>query len=326
VTNRRALLAAMAALPCAAPFIARAQTESFPSRSIRLLVGFAPGGATDGAARAVAPRMSELLGQQVVIDNRGGAGGNIATEAAVRAPADGHTILLGTIGPLIVNPVMEPNLPFDPLRDLVPIGTLVEAYGVLVVPAGRPWRTAGELVAEARRRPGALNWGYSGVGTSGHLSGLLLDRVAQIDTVGVAYRGGAPLMTDLLAGRLDYAFSTAPTAIPNVENGRLRALAVPTPRRVRALPDVPTIAETGVPGYEVFSSYGLLAPRGTPQAAIARLDTAVRGALETPEVVTALARQGLEAQYSTPEEYGAFLRAELAKWTPLIRANNLQPG
>lgn len=323
--TRRAMLAAMAALPCAVPFVARAQDAAFPTRPIRLLVGFAPGGATDGAARAVAPRMSELLGQQVVIENRGGAGGNIATEAAVRAAPDGYTILLGTIGPLIVNPVMDPNLPFDPLRDLAPIGTLVEAYGVLVVPAGRPWRTVADLVAEAKRRPGALNWGYSGVGTSGHLSGLLLDRVAAIETVGIAYRGGAPLMTDLIAGRLDYAFSTAPTALPNVENGRLRALAVPTPRRVRALPEVPTIAETGVPGYEVFSSYGLLAPRGTPPAAIARLNAAMRGALETPEVIAALARQGLEAQPGAPEEYADFLRAEVTKWTPLIRANNLRP-
>jgi tripartite-type tricarboxylate transporter receptor subunit TctC len=323
VTTRRALLGAMAALPCA-PSLLHAQ-DAFPNRPIRLLVGFAPGGATDGAARAVAPRMSELLGQQIVIENRGGAGGNIATEAAVRAPADGHTILFGTIGPLIVNPIMDRALPFEPLRDLVPIGTLVEAYGVLVVPAGRPWRNVGELVAEARRRPGALNWGYSGVGTSGHLSGLLLDRVAGIETQGVSYRGGAPLMTDLIAGRLDYAFSTAPTALPNVESGRLRALAVPTPRRVRALPEVPTIAETGVPGYEVFSSYGLLAPRGTPAMAIERLNAAIRGALDTPEVVAALARQGLEAQYSTPEEYGTFLRAEVAKWEPIVRANNLRP-
>ena len=318
--TRRAVMAATATLP----FAARAQDTSFPNRSIRLLVGFAPGGATDGAARAVAPRMSELLGQQVVIDNRGGAGGNIATEAAARAAPDGHTILLGTIGPLIVNPVMDRNLPFDPLRDLMPISTLVEAYGVLVVPANRPWRTVGDLVTEAKRRPGELNWGYSGVGTSGHLSGLLLDRVAQIETLGVSYRGGAPLMTDLIAGRLDFAFSTAPTALPNVEAGRLRALAVPTPRRVRALPEVPTIAETGVPGYEVFSSYGLLAPRGTPPAVIDKLNVAVQGALETPEVVAALARQGLEAQFSSPEEYGDFLRAELAKWAPIVRANNLR--
>jgi tripartite-type tricarboxylate transporter receptor subunit TctC len=324
VLTRRAVIAAPALLPLASG-IARAQDAAFPNRPIRLLVGFAPGGATDGAARAVAPRMSELLGQQVVIDNRGGAGGNIATEAAVRAAPDGHTILLGTIGPLVVNPIMDRSLPFDPLRDLAPIGTLVEAYGVLVVPAGRPWRTAGELVAEAKRRPGQLNWGYSGVGTSGHLSGLLLDRVAGIDTQGISYRGGAPLMSDLIAGRLDYAFSTAPTALPNVEAGRLRALAVPTPRRVRALPEVPTIAETGVPGYEVFSSYGLLAPRGTPAAAINRLNEAVRGALETPEVVAALARQGLEAQYGTPEAYGDFLRAEVAKWEPIVRANNLRP-
>jgi tripartite-type tricarboxylate transporter receptor subunit TctC len=320
VTTRRAILAALACTPL--PAIAQ---DAFPSRPIRLLVGFAPGGATDGAARAVAPRMSELLGQQVVIENRGGAGGNIATEAALRAAADGHTILLGTIGPLVVNPIMDRNLPFAPLRDLVPVAGLVEAYGVLVVPADRPWRSAGELVAEARRRPGALNWGYSGVGTSGHLAGLLLDRVAGIETTGVSYRGGAPLITDLISGRLDYAFSTAPTALPQVETGRLRALAVPTPMRVRALPQVPTIAETGVPGYEVFSAYGLLAPAGTPQAAIARLSAAVRGALETPEVVAALARQGLEAQYMTPEAYGAFLRAEVAKWEPVVRANNLRP-
>jgi tripartite-type tricarboxylate transporter receptor subunit TctC len=325
VVTRRALLAALAAAPVTAPFPAWAQEAPFPTRPIRLLVGFTPGGATDGAARAVAPRLSELLGQSVVVENRPGAGGNIATEAAVRAAPDGHTILLGTIGPLIVNPVMDRTLTFDPLRDLAPISTLVEAYGVLVVPAGRAWRTAGELVEEARRRPGALNWGYSGVGTSGHLSGLLLDRVAGIDTQGISYRGGAPLITDLLAGRLDYAFSTAPTALPQVETGRLRALAVPTPRRVRALPEVPTIAETGVPGYEVFSSYGLLAPRGTPPAVIARLAQAVRAALETPEVIAALARQGLEAQPGTPEEYGDFLRAEVVKWEPIIRANNLRP-
>jgi len=323
VLTRRTMMAALAALP-AMPGALRAQDAGFPSRSIRLLVGFAPGGATDGAARAIAPRLSELLGQQVVVENRGGAGGNIATEAAVRAAPDGYTLLLGTIGPLIVNPIMERSLPYDPLRDLAPVSTLVEAYGVLVVPASRPWRTVADLVAEAKRRPGALNWGYSGVGTSGHLSGLLLDRVAGIDTQGISYRGGAPLMTDLIAGRLDYAFSTAPTALPNVENGRLRALAVPTPQRVRALPNVPTIAETGVPGYEVFSSYGLLAPRGTPPAVIARIAAAVRLALETPEVITALARQGLEAQPGTPEGYGAFLRAEVEKWGPLIRANNLR--
>lgn len=322
--TRRVILAGMAVPPGATRF-AHAQDAAFPTRPIRLLVGFAPGGATDGAARAVAPRMSELLGQGIVVENRGGAGGNIATEAAVRAVPDGYTILLGTIGPLIVNPLMDRSLPFEPLRDLVPISTLVEAYGVLVVPTSRPWRTAGELVAEAKRRPGGLDWGYSGVGTSGHLAGLLLDRVAGIETQGVSYRGGAPLMTDLIAGRLDYAFSTAPTALPNVTAGRLRALAVPTPRRVRALPEVPTIAETGVPGYEVFSSYGLLAPRGTPTAVIARLNATVRGALETPEVIAALARQGLEAQYSAAEEYGEFLRAELVKWEPIVRANQLRP-
>lgn len=315
---------ARSALALAVPATAHAQDASFPSRPIRLIVGFAPGGSTDIAARAVAPKLAELLGQPVVVENRPGAGGNIATEAAVRSASDGHTILLGTIGPLIVNPVMSRDLPFDPQRDLVPISLLVDAFGILVIPAAKPWRTVADLVAEARRRPGALNWGYSGVGTSGHLSGLLLDTQAGIETEGISYRGGGPLMTDLLASRLDYSFATAPTALPHVEAGKLRALAVPTARRARLLPEVPTISETGVPGYDVSNSYGLLAPKGTPRPAIERIAAAVREALEAPEVIAALSRQGFDPQPSTPEELGAFLRAETAKWTPIIRANDLK--
>jgi len=321
--NRRHFARSVLAL--VAPAMAHAQEASFPNRPVRLLVGFAPGGSTDVAARAIAPTLSELLGQPVVVENRPGAGGNIATEAVVRSAPDGHTILLGTIGPLIANPVMSRDLPFDPMQDLVPISLLVDAFGVLVIPAAKPWRTVSDLLAEARRRPGSLNWGYSGVGTSGHLAGLLLDTQAGIQTEGISYRGGGPLMTDLLASRLDYSFATAPTALPHVEAGRLRALAVPTVRRARLLPDVPTIAETGVPGYDVSNSYGLLAPRGAPRAAIEKIAAAVRATLAKPEVIAALGRQGFDPQPSTPDEFGAFLRAETAKWTPIIQANGLKP-
>jgi tripartite-type tricarboxylate transporter receptor subunit TctC len=316
----------LALAPLLGPAAAGAQGTNYPSRPIRLIVGFAPGGSTDAAARTVGPKLSEILAQPVVVENRPGAGGNIATEAVVRAAPDGHTLLLGTIGPLIVNPVMYPDLGFNPTTGLVPVALMVDAFGILVVPAARAWRSVADLIAEARRRPRELNWGYSGVGTSGHLAGLLLDSKAAIETEGVPYRGGGQLMTDLLAGRLDYAFATAPTALPNVESGKLRALAVPTAQRSRLLPEVPTIAEAGVPGYDASNSYGLLAPRGTPPAVIEKAAMALRTALEAPDVIAALARQGFEAKPSSPGEFADFLRAESARWEPIIRANGLQPS
>lgn len=317
-----ALLASPTLLPSRT---VRAQGAPYPSRPIRVIVGFAPGGSTDLAVRTIAPRLSELLGQPVVVDNRPGAGGNIATEMVVRAPPDGYTLLLSTIGPMAVNPVIYPNLGFDPARDLTPVGRVVEAFNILVTSAASPWRTVGDLITEARRRPGLLNWGYSGVGTSGHLAAALLDSLAGLQTVGVPYRGGGPLMADLLASRLHYAFATAPTALPHVEAGRLRALAVPTAERSRLLPEVPTIAEAGVPGYDVANSYGMMAPRGTPPAAIERVNAALRAALATPDVATALGTMGLEAQPSSPEEFGAFLRAEAARWEPVVRASGVTP-
>jgi tripartite-type tricarboxylate transporter receptor subunit TctC len=312
--TRRALGLALPAL-LAAP---GARAQAFPDRPVRVVVGFAAGGATDGAMRAVAPRWGELLGQPVVVENRSGAGGNIATEAVVRAPADGLTLLLGTIGPMVVNPVAQP-LPFDPIADLAPVAPLVFQIGVLVVPAAKPWRSLAELVAEAKRRPGALNWGYSGVGTSGHLAALLMDRLAGIDTLGVAYRGGGPLMTDLVAGRLDYAFSTAPPAMPQIEAGRLRALAVPATRRADFLPDAPTVAEAGLPGFDVGNVYGILAPRGTPTAAIARLAATLRETLGHQGTIAALRRQGLEPAPGGPEDYASVLRADQARFVPLVR-------
>ncbi|MBX6375326.1 MAG: tripartite tricarboxylate transporter substrate binding protein [Acetobacteraceae bacterium] len=309
--------AAAASLPLARVAAAQ-EAAAFPSRPVRLVVGFTPGGATDIAARAFAPRMGELLGQPVVVENRPGAGGNIAMEAVVRAVPDGHTLLLGTIGTLVSNPIIT-RLPFDPVRELVPVSIAVDVFNILVVPADRPWRSAAELIAAAKAAPEQLSWGHSGIGGSTHLAGVLLDHLADTRTVSVSYRGGAQVATDLISSRIDFAFATAPSVLPHVESGKLRALAVPTARRSKLLPDIPTVQEAGVPGFDVASWYAVLAPRGTPQGAVERLAAAMRGALEDPEVVAVMNRNGLEPMPTTPAEFAAAWAAERARWEPIIR-------
>ena len=318
--TRRTALAAPSLLAARA-----ASAQGFPNRPLRVVVGFTAGGSTDLAMRTIAPRMSDALGQPVVVDNRPGAGGNIATEVVVRAPADGYTLLLGTVGPMIINPTIYPNLPFDPIADLAPVTTLVESSNILVVPVARPWQNVADLIAAAKAKPGTLNWGYSGVGTTGQLAAALLNQLAGIDTVGVPYRGGAPLMTDLIAGRLDFTFSTAPPALPQVEAGKIRALAVPTLRRAASLPEVPTMAESGVADFNAENYFMLLAPRGTPAEAVSACNAAVRKALTDPEVIAGLRRQGLEGRASTPDEVAEYLRAEVRRWRPIIAASGLRP-
>ncbi|MFH5925456.1 Bug family tripartite tricarboxylate transporter substrate binding protein [Roseomonas xinghualingensis] len=317
--SRRLMLAAPALLAGRA-----ALAQAYPDRPIRIIVGFTAAGATDLAIRAIAPRMSEALGQSVVIDNRPGAGGNIATELVVRAPADGHTLLLGTVGPMVINPLIYPNMGFDPMADLVPVSNLVQASTILVVPAERSWRSVADLLAEARKAPGSLNWGYSGVGTTGQLAASMLNQMARIETVGVPYRGGGPLMSDLLAGRLDFTFSTTPPAMPHVESGKIRVLAVTTAQRSRLMPDYPTVSEAGLPGFSAESYYMLLAPRGTPPEAIRILNAAVNKALTYPEVVAALNKQGLEVQPGSPEDTKAYLQAEQKRWPPIVAASGLR--
>ncbi|MBP0445104.1 tripartite tricarboxylate transporter substrate binding protein [Roseomonas sp. SSH11] len=301
-----------------------ARAADFPDRPPRIVVGFTPGGATDIAMRTIAPKMSSLLGQSIVIDNKPGAGGNIATEAVIRSPADGYTLLLGTIGPMIINPTIYPNLNFDPLADLVPVSTVVQSSTILVVPTQRPWRSVADLIAAAKATPGKLNWGYSGVGTTGQLAAALLNQLAGIETVGVPYRGGAPLMTDLISGRLDFTFSTVPPALPQVEAGKIRALAVPTLSRATFLPEVPTIAESGLPGFNAENYFMLLAPRGTPPAIIARWNAAVGEAVADPEIAAQFRRQGLEGYASTPQFVADYLKSEAERWRPVIAAIGLK--
>ncbi|CAH0289205.1 tripartite tricarboxylate transporter substrate binding protein [Roseomonas sp. CECT 9278] len=315
LTRRR-----LAALPLlAAPLPAAAQAWN-PTRPIRIVVGFAAGGATDISTRTIQPKLQSLLGQPIVVDNRPGAGGNLATETVVRAAPDGTTLLMGTIGALAINPTLYPNLSFNPQADLTPIAMAGSVLNVLVVPADRPWRTVADLVAAAKARPDTLSYGSSGVGGAGHLAGALLDQMAGISTIHVPYRGGGPLMTDLLSGKTDFAFSTAPTALPQVEGGRLRALAVVTPQRSAMLPNLPTVAET-LPGYEVANWYALVGPRGLPAAVVERLNTAMRETMADAEVRAHLARHGVEPMPGSAEELARFIRVETEKWAPIVRAS-----
>jgi tripartite-type tricarboxylate transporter receptor subunit TctC len=318
--ERRRLAGLLMALPALAATLPHrrpaAQERWAPQRPIRILVGFAPGGGTDITTRTLAARLQALLGQPIVVENRPGAGGNLATEAVVHAAPDGTTLLMGTIASLVMNPIMSP-LPFDVRSDLTPISKSVEVLNLLVVPMDRPWRSLAELVAAARARPDSLAYGSSGVGGAGHLGGALLDRMAGIRTVHVPYRGGGQLITDILSGKVDFSIATAATVLPHIEAGKLRALAVPSARRTALLPQVPTVAEAaGLPGYEVGNWYALLGPRGLPRPVVATLAAAMAEALRDREVQETLARHGLEPSPSSPEDLARFIREETEKWTP----------
>ena len=312
-------LPALLATPLIRPAAAQGAGE-YPNRPIRMVVGFAAGGGTDITARTLQPKLQQILGGNIIIDHRPGAGGNVATEMVVRAQPDGYTLLMGTIAALAINPTLYRNLSFDPQTDLTPISQSGSILNVLVVPADRPWRSIGELIAAARARPDTITYGSSGVGGAGHLGGALLDQMAGIRTVHVPYRGGGPLLTDLIGGKIDYAFATAPTTIPHIEAGRLRALAVPTPTRSALLPNVPAVAET-LPGYEVGNWYALVGPRGLPRPIVDRLASAMRQTLQDPDMRRHLSTHGVEPTPSTPEELGRFIRDETAKWAPIIRAS-----
>ncbi len=289
-----------------------------PTRPIRVLVGFAPGGGTDITTRTIGGRMQTLLGQSIVVENRPGAGGNIASEATVNAPADGSALMMGTIASLVMNPIMT-RLSFDVLTDLTTIGRSVEVTNVFVVPADRPWRSLPEVIAAARARPDTLTYGSSGVGGAGHVGGALLDSMADIKTVHVPYRGGGQLITDIISGKVDFSIATAATVLPHIESGRLRALAVPTARRSPLLPNVPTVAEAAnLPGYEVANWYGMMGPRALPRPIVDRIHGALVESLRDPEVVASLAGHGLEPAPSTPEEFTEIIRAETAKWRPIL--------
>ena len=320
MSTRRALLGMGLALP----FVGRSDPASaqgagsYPDRPIRVVVGFAAGGGTDITTRTLQPRLQTALGQPVVVENRPGASGNLATEVVVRAPPDGYTLVMGTIAAFAINPTLFPNLGFDPGADLTPVSMSGDVLNVLVVPMDRPWRTVADIIAAAKARPGQLSYSSSGVGGSGHLGGALLDRMAGIETVHVPYRGGGPAMTDLIGGKVDFSFATASTALPQVEGGRLRLIAVPNIKRSVFVPDTPTVAET-LPGFDVANWNALAGPKNLPRPIVDKLNAAMRTALADADTGAALKRHGVDPTPSSPEELARFIREETAKWAPIVR-------
>jgi tripartite-type tricarboxylate transporter receptor subunit TctC len=298
--------------------------QNFPEKTVTLVVPFPAGGATDPVARALATRMSELWRQPVVVLNRAGAGGNIGAEGVARGAADGYTLLVGTTS-LAIAPSLYAKLGYDALRDFAPVSQATSAPNLLVVHPSVPAKTVKELVALARARPGDLISASAGTGTSNHLSLLLFINLAKVDITHVPYKGAAPAVADVVGGHAHMTFAPSPASLALVQANRLRVLAVTTTRRWSGLPEVPTVAEAGVPGYELTSWVGLLAPSATPQPVIARLHTAVVDSLATPGVRDVLVKSGAEPVGSRPDEFARHLKLEIARWGKVLKAARIKP-
>lgn len=292
---------------------------AFPDKPIRLIVPFPAGGAADVMARGMAQRLGIELGQQVVIDNRGGAGGTTAAEAAVKSPADGYTLFFGTMGTQAINPALYPRLRYDPLKDFAPISLTHVTPRVLVVGPSVPARDIAGLIALARSKPAGLTYGSAGNGSSSHLAGALFEALAGVDMVHVPYKGSSPLLVDVLAGRVDMTFDSYTVYEEHIRAGKVRALGVTSKARMGALPQVPTIAEAGLTGYDVSNWLGVLAPAGTPRDVITTLHAALGRAMAWPALRTQLVALGIEPMFGTPDEFAALVRAELPKWAQIVK-------
>jgi tripartite-type tricarboxylate transporter receptor subunit TctC len=317
--NRRSLIATSAAAIVAPAVIGRARAQAYPNRFVRLVVPFPPGGGTDAIARVLAVKLSDIWGHQMVVENRGGAATNIGTEAVARAEPDGYTVLLHSM-PLAVNKFLFATLPYDPVADLAPVSLLVDYPNIMVVPNNSPARSVKDFIAHAKANKGKVTFASSGHGTSVHLSGELFKRMAGIEMLHVPYRGAGPAFTDLIPGRVDVMFNNIGAVLPMLQGGQLRGLAVTTAKRSPAAPDLPPIAEVGVPGFDVSSWYALFAPAKTPPEIIRKLNADTLTALKDPATRQKLESLGVVVQGSTPAELGAFLKAEMDKWAPVIKA------
>lgn len=318
-----ALSAALAALTAGLPPTARA--ADFPARPITMVVPFSPGGPTDAMARTLAAAVKDALGQPVLVENKPGAGGNLGAEAVARAARDGHTLLFGTSGPLAINVSLYRKIGYDPVKSFAPVIQIGHLPNVLVVNPGVPVKSVAELIAYARANPGKLSYASSGNGASSHLAGVLFNNLAGTDFLHVPYKGTGPALTDLLGGQVAMTFTDVLTALPYIKAGKLRALGVTTLERSQALPDVPTVAEQGVAGFDVSVFFGLVVPAGTPREAIARLNQAFAQALRRPDVRQSLQSQGLEFAPSTsPEQLGRFITGEVAKWHAVVAKSGAQ--
>ena len=298
---------------------ASAEAQAYPSRPLRFIVPFPPGGSTDIYARIIGPRLADTLRQQVVIDNRPGAGGALGADLAAKAPPDGYTIWLGQTNNLAIGPAMRTKNSYDPVRDFSPITLLMQAPQVMVVNAGSPITSIKELIAAAKSKPGTLTFASAGIGSSGHVAGELLNQAAGVNITHVPYKGASPAMIDLRGGRVTFLATSLASAAQFVKDGKIKGIATTGLKRARLMPDVPTVAESGVPGFEVASWHGMLAPAKVPREIIARLNREIVAILDKPEVRDALLSEGGDITPGTPEEFAVFLKSEAQKWAKVIK-------
>jgi tripartite-type tricarboxylate transporter receptor subunit TctC len=302
---------------------ALAQT-AYPVKPIRVVVPFAAGGPTDVVIRIMGPRLSELLGQQIIVENRGGAGGATGTELVAKSAPDGYTLLAGTIGGLAVSPTLNPRLGYNTLRDLAPITQTVNVAYVVALHPSVPAKSMKELIALSRARPGKLNYGTAGTGTGPHLAGELLNMMAGVSLVHVPYKGSAPAQTALMSGEVDLTFENTLIVLPHVKAGRLRPIAASGAQRLKLMPELPTVAESGLPGYSASGWYGMLAPVAVPRDIIARLNTEFTRVLRTADVADRLNSMAAEPAPGTPDQFSAFIRSEIEKWARVVKAANMK--
>ena len=297
--------------------------QEFPTKPVRMIVGFPPGGATDLVARILQPKMSATLGTQVVVDNRPGANGTISNDILARAEPDGYTVGFGHIGTLVISPAIQ-KVPYDPYKDFSPIGMMVSLQNIIITHPTVPAKNLKDYIALAKAKPGQLQFASSGIGSPGHLAAALFESLVGIQMIHVPYKGGGPAMIDLLAGHVPSFWAVISTAVPQVKSGKARAIAVTGVKRAVALPDVPTVADAGVKGYAATNWYGLMAPAKTPAPIIARLNKELVAALNAPDVVKQLKDRGIDAAPGSPAEFTAFVRAEEKKWVPIIKRSNIK--
>ncbi|MES3004124.1 MAG: tripartite tricarboxylate transporter substrate binding protein [Pseudomonadota bacterium] len=316
--SRRALVLGALTLTCAA-----AWSQAYPSRPIRLIVGYPAGGASDVAARIVGQKLSERMGQAVVVENRAGSAGNIGADVVAKAAPDGYTLLLGTIS-LSVNPSLYPKMTYDPVKDLSAVSMISSTPFLLVVNPQTPYKSTRELLDAARKSPGAINYATAGNGSGSHLFTELLDSTASIKLTHVPYKGAAPAMNDVLGNQVGVTFDNIITTLPLVKAGKLRALAVSTKQRSKVAPDIPTLDESGVPGFDATAWFGLFAPTGTPREIITRLNQEVAEAVKDPVVNEKLLALGAEPVSGSPESFSAFFKGEVAKWAQVVKSAKVQ--
>lgn len=309
---------------CAALVAPFALAQAYPTKPIRLVVPFGPGGSNDIVARILAQKLTEAVGQSVIVDNRPGAGGTVGTDAVVKAAPDGYTIMIGATSTIAANVGLYPKRNFDPVRDLTPIGQIAEGAFLMAVPSASPARTVREFIDLASAKPGQLNYGTSGRGSSMHLMGEMFKMLAKVDMVHVPYKAGGPAIADLAVDRVQLVYSDLAALLPFVKSGQIRALAVTTPKRSALLPDLPTMAEAGLPGYDATSWYGILGPAGLPREIVIRLNSEFARIVQSPEGRERFAALGIEPVTGTPEAFATYIREQVVKWSGVANASGVQ--